>query len=257
LLHILKPLISELKSLYGGVEMQLHPSEPTRKTLVSGVLGLISADWPATSELCGFAQSTCLSHCSKCEHHLTSIKDRHTPEFFELRDARTRAKHIRYANAFAKLSTADAQRDYLSKHGYRPCAFLELPYFCPGQDHAVDLMHSCYMGTCKDLFELFKSYHYLTDPSFATMEQRSRLITFPPTIGRICHKINAGLSQLKADQVRKHPRQDQMDTGSIQEFVCHVWCVSVVLAVEKPVHLYVTGAVAWSISDHESCATWF
>jgi hypothetical protein len=29
-------------------------------------------------------------------------------------------------------------------------------------------------------------------------------LTFPPTIGRICHKIHARMSQLKADQVCNH-----------------------------------------------------
>ena len=184
--------------------MQLHPTDPNHRTLVSGVLGLISADWPATCDFCGLAHSTSLSHCSKCESLLMSSKDKHQPEFFQLHRARTRKEHVRRAAQWTNMAT-EADRDtHLSKFGYRPCAFLNLPYFCPGQDHAVDLMHSGYMGTCKDLFELLKTHHYLCDRSFPIIEERSRQLTFPPTIGRICHKIHARMSQLKADQVCKH-----------------------------------------------------
>lgn len=201
LFHIMQPLIDELLSLYQGVDMQLNPLHPVEVTRVSAVLGVISADWPATCDLCGFAHSASLSHCSKCESRLPSSASKNEPAFFELHPDRSRRSHLLHARGWQQCGTPHLKAQYLSEHGYAPCAFLRLPYFSPGKDHAVDWMHSGYMGTCKDVFELLKSHFYLTDRSFDTIEERSRQLKLPPTIGRICHKLHAKMSQLKADQV--------------------------------------------------------
>jgi hypothetical protein len=200
----MQPLIQELQSLYQGVTLQLNVDDPSQFTQVSGVLGLVSADWPATSDFLGFAHSASLSHCTKCESRLPSSASKHEPAFFELHQARSRSMHVKHGQKWLQQDTESKRDEYLSRYGYRQCSLLQLPYFSPGNDHAVDWMHSAFMGTCKDIFEQLKTHHYLTAQSFATMEARSRRLKLPTNIGRICHKLHANMSQLKADQARTH-----------------------------------------------------
>ena len=64
--------------------------------------------------------------------------------------------------------------------------------------HLVDPMHNLFLGTAKKMLRLWKEHGFIDDHKFQEIQDQIDVINPLPNIGKIPHKIAAGLSCIDA-----------------------------------------------------------
>ncbi|OAD74074.1 hypothetical protein PHYBLDRAFT_144534 [Phycomyces blakesleeanus NRRL 1555(-)] len=160
--HYLKPLIDKLLEMYIGLEMT---DLQNRKIVVCAELMCIVCDIPATCKASGFT-----GHMSTCACHKSNALNN------------TEQTHLKKENG-----TWWSEIHLLS-------------YFDPVCVTVINLMHNLYLGTAKQMIQIWHKCNYINEKSQLTMQELANGIVVSCGYVRITKKIADGFSLMKADK---------------------------------------------------------
>ena len=153
----------------------------------------------ATRQLVGFLGHSAKLGCNKCLKEFPTLvvimitqdinreeKEGHESACLELKDVICRTS----------LDSLE------SKYGVRNSALTDLPLFEPIRFPIIDTIHNLLLGTSKHVMKVWIKNKILKPQDLETIEERSKLLSFPYDVGRIPCKIASSFSGFTADQWR-------------------------------------------------------
>lgn len=108
--------------------------------------------------------------------------------------------HRRDAYKGKGAHTMSGRRAIETDSGARYSVLLELKYFNPITDHAIDPMHLLYLGIAKKMTKHYYKSGLLSKAAIATIQNITNNIRVPQNVGRLPRKIATGFSSFTADQ---------------------------------------------------------
>ena len=207
----LYPLVKELKAFQNGIKLQV-PSNSlvhgVQQVTVKVVLGPVICDIPASRKTCGFMGHSARLGCSKCLKQFQAQTFGDSLDYSGYDVANWPLRNIRDHRAHAaehcirSSESKAAERRTEQLYGCRYSVLLELPYFDIVKHNLIDPMHNLLLGTGKYIFGLWVDKKILTPEKVREIEHRIQQFCVPYNIGRLPVRIEEGLSNLKADQMR-------------------------------------------------------
>ena len=184
----LDPLVTDLLSLWNGVEMQT--SEST--FVVRAALLAIACDLPAGRKVCGFLSHSANLGCSRCYSsfsRLQNYSDFNRNEW----ELRSNEKHRKDVDKLNKCKTKTERERMESKFGCRYSELLRLPYFDPVRMLVLDPMHNLFLGTAKHITQkLYIGSGIINRSKLDIIHKRIQSVKVPVNIGRIPSAIETG-----------------------------------------------------------------
>ena len=104
---------------------------------------------------------------------------------------RTGSQHRLGCNEIFKETTKSGIRSKKSEVGCRYSILLQLPYFDPVQNTAIDLMHNLYLGTGKYVFKLWIDLGVIGKNELLSIEEKCSHFTLPYSVGRLPTNISS------------------------------------------------------------------
>ena len=165
-----QPIVDELKELWHPgkvIETYEHPG-PDGVIMNCALLG-VACDSPASRKLCGFLSHSAIFGCTKCYHIFDGAVGNKTYHGHEKHcwPLRENEKHRKHCIAIQKAPSVNKRKNLETKHGCRPSALLDLPYFDIVRQNLVDPMHNLFLGNAKGFFEILIEKGILDDDKMA------------------------------------------------------------------------------------------
>ena len=197
----LLPFIEELHLYYfNGLKLKSpYGSEIT----VQLALSCVSCDVPATRKLCGFLGHNARLGCNKCYKEFLTNESGY-PDYSGYDRSnwvpRTASQHHSDCEKIKKEVTKTSIRNAESALGVRYSALLKLPYFDPVSFVAVDIMHNLFLGTGKQMFQLWIELGLLKKRDLAQIDILIQNFVVPKNVGRLPASMQSNYSSFKAAQ---------------------------------------------------------
>ncbi len=109
--------------------------------------------------------------------------------------------HRANVQAIKKCQTKVSQEKKESELDCRYSILIDLPYFDAVRMHVIDPMHNLYLGTGKQMINIWIKNRSLITSHFVEIQKFVDSIVVPSDVGRIPRKIGSGFSGFKADQL--------------------------------------------------------
>ncbi len=201
---VLEPFVSELKSFWQGVPLNVRTSSGLQSKIVRTALLCVACDLPAGRKACGFMSHNASLGCSKCKKKFPGQVGNMDYSGFDKTHwlSRTNADHRKDVETTLKCLTKTARSAKESELGCRYSILLELPYFDAPTMLAVDPMHNLFLGTGKRMISIWLKLNLIDSSKFQQIQRVVDNITVPSTVGRIPQKIESSFSGFKADQFK-------------------------------------------------------
>ena len=198
---ILQPFVNEMLRLWEGITMQTYDGITV---LVRAAVICCACDIPAARKVCDFVGYAGIKGCSRCLLSFTTdtfgAKADYTNVNREEWPIRTKSAHLVASNLHKQAKTKTEQKQIERDTGVKYSILNDLPYFDAPRMCIVDPMHNLWLGTAKNLMELWKSSQLLTDKEFCIIQQRVNSFITPNNIGRIPSKIASNCAGFTAEQ---------------------------------------------------------
>lgn len=199
----LEPLVKELKTFWGGVE--LHIANMPVSKVVRCALVCASCDLPAGRKVCGFLGHMAKYGCSKCFKQFSGSVGRMDYSGFNREEwiKRTNERHRQLVQGLARSTSKSALQRNEYNAGCRYSVLLELPYFDAPRMCALDPMHNLFLGIAKHyIHHIWIDMGIITSANFGVIQDRMNRMLVPPDIGRIPQKIQSSFASFTADQLK-------------------------------------------------------
>jgi hypothetical protein len=197
----LGPLVAELQEAWdtGFCAMSSQQVPITIRLALS----CIACDIPASRKVSGFLGHTASLGCNKCLKKF-NVSFGQSSDFSgydtETWTLRTGEMHRQDVQEVFKEKTKTGIAAAESRLGVRYSILLRLPYFDPVQFTAIDVMHNLFLGTCKQLFELWLGNGVLTKEHLEEIERCISLFKVPAGVGRLPGRIGSRYGGFTAKQ---------------------------------------------------------
>ena len=189
---ILQPFVNEMLRLWKGVTMQTYDGI---NVLVRAAVICCACDIPAARKVCGFVGHAGIKGCSRWLLSFTTDSFGEKADYTNVNreewPIRTKSAHLDASNLHKHAKTKTEQKQIERENG---------PYFDAPRMCIVDPMHNLWLGTSKNLMELWKSSQLLIDKDFCIIQQRVNGFITPNDIGRIPSKIASNCAGFTAEQ---------------------------------------------------------
>ncbi|OAD80856.1 hypothetical protein PHYBLDRAFT_161494 [Phycomyces blakesleeanus NRRL 1555(-)] len=103
---------------------------------------------------------------------------------------------LNWANALNNTEQTHLEKE----NGTRWSELHWLSYFDPVRFTVIDLMHNLYLGTAKQMIQIWRKCNYINEKNQLTMQELANGIVVPCGYARITKKIANGFSFMKADK---------------------------------------------------------
>src|SRR5258705_95133 len=165
--------ISELKTLWTGVEIKIKERFQTQTIQVRAALLCVAADIPACRKLCGFKGHSALKGCSKCSKVFPGGVGNRDYSGFNRNCwvPRTKSTHHNHANEVKNANTKRNFEEKATRYGVFYSVLIELDYFDVVRFHVIDPMHNLFLGTAKHVFKMWMKHDYITKPQMAKIDE--------------------------------------------------------------------------------------
>ena len=197
----LSPLVSDLKKLWAGVEVDL-PGMTIKTTIKCALLG-VACDLPAARKTGGFLSYTANLGCSRCFQEFScGFGKRNDYSNFDRSKWKicSNAQHRADIEKLMECTTITQRNKKESELGCRYSVLLDLPYYRPIEMLLIDGMHILYLGTAKHFARnIWINKNYLNSEKLAKVEEKLKNSVVPVGLGRLPSSISSG-QFLTADQ---------------------------------------------------------
>jgi hypothetical protein len=200
--HYLSPIITELESLWEGVNLNRTNECPNGKDIRAALI-IASCDIPGARKLCGHISA--LASCHRCEKRANNrnfggMAD--MSDWFIMKDP---VEHRQKALEWRRCKSNAERERFVKENGVRWSEILRLPYFDPIRFVVVDPMHCLFLGIAKWITKrIWIDEGVLTEKDLQSIQKKMDEFKVPSDLGRIPGKIHCGegFSNFTADQWR-------------------------------------------------------
>lgn len=199
------PLVEELKCFQRGVKMELpSPAANAHTVFVKVALGPVICDIPASRKTCGFTGHSAILGCCKCLKQFETNGDKLDYSGFDTENWQPRSEtdHRLHANKHRLASCRAEEKRIERTYGCRYSILLQLTYFDIVRYNMIDPMHNLLLGTAKHIFSVWSNMKIVTSDNIRHIELCTKLFSVPYNIGRLPQRLDDGMANLKADQMR-------------------------------------------------------
>ena len=154
--------------------------------------------------MCGFLSHAAAKGCSKCMKNFSGVVGNINYSGFDrsLWPPRTNITHRKNVEEIIKCNTKTSRAKRESDFGCRYSILLDLPYFDAPKMLALDPMHNLFLGTGKQMINIWIKKGLLNESNFGQVQCFIDNMVVPSDVGRIPRKIEIGFSGFKADQYK-------------------------------------------------------
>ena len=184
--------------------MDVHKGTSIEKALIRCAILCCACDLPAGRKVCGFVGFNATLGCSKCFKKFTGSVGCMNYSGFDRSSwpVRTVVEHRANVQLLRQCKTKTELAKKVSQLGCRYLVLLELPYFDPCRMLVIDSMHNLFLGSGKQMLNLWLENNVLSKKNYQTIQESVDSFVLPSDVGRIPHKIFTGFSGFTADQFK-------------------------------------------------------
>ena len=198
----LSPLVDEFLILWNdGVRLN-HSGSLIFPELFRASLLCVACGISASRKVCGFTQHNSKHGRNKCtkEFDVGGIGDRTDYSGFEHCRSRNIIEHGRQVDEIMQQTTQEDRSRLESSYGARYSELLRLPYFDVVRFTVVDPMHNLFLGTAKNMVNMWMDSKALNTSSFSLIQDKVDASAVPSNMGRLPTKIAKSFVGFTAEQ---------------------------------------------------------